>query len=203
MLRATVMAGGSALAAARGRQAGGARLLAATVAGLVVLDPLLVHRAAFRLSVAASAGILLAARALADSIPGPRVFRETAGVTLAAQAAVTPLLLTGFGPVPVAALPANLLAAPVAGPLMVWGITGGLVAGLLGPPWTQWSMLRQAWGCDGWRPSERGWQPIRRDTWERSWDRRWPGRWPWPPGCRVGVDPGRGGECCWASLSSS
>jgi competence protein ComEC len=134
VLRATVMAGGSALAAARGRQAGGARLLAATVAGLVVLDPFLVHRAAFRLSVAASAGILLAARALADSIPGPRVLRETAGVTLAAQAAVTPLLLTGFGPVPVAALPANLLAAPVAGPLMVWGITGGLVAGLLGSP---------------------------------------------------------------------
>jgi competence protein ComEC len=134
VLRATVMAGGSALAAARGRQAGGARLLAATVAGLVVLDPFLVHRAAFRLSVAASAGILLAARPLADSLPGPRIFRETAGVTLAAQAAVTPLLLAGFGPVPVAALPANLLAAPVAGPLMVWGITGGLVAGILGSP---------------------------------------------------------------------
>jgi len=134
VLRATVMAGGSALAAARGRQAGGARLLAVTVAGLVVLDPFLVHRAAFRLSVAASAGILVAAGALAGAIPGPRLFRETAGVTLAAQAAVTPLLLAGFGPVPVAALPANLLAAPVAGPLMVWGVTGGLVAGILGSP---------------------------------------------------------------------
>jgi len=134
VLRATVMAGGSALAAARGRQAGGVRLLAATVAGLVVLDPFLVHRAAFRLSVAASAGILLAARPLADALPGPRLFRETAGVTLAAQTAVTPLLLAGFGPVPVAALPANMLAAPVAGPLMIWGITAGLVAGILGSP---------------------------------------------------------------------
>jgi competence protein ComEC len=39
-----------------------------------------------------------------------------------------------FGPVPVAALPANLLAAPVAGLLMIWGITAGLVAGVVGPP---------------------------------------------------------------------
>jgi competence protein ComEC len=60
--------------------------------------------------------------------------RETAGVTLAAQAAVAPILLASFGPMPVAAIPANLMAAPVAGPLMIWGITGGLLAGLLGPP---------------------------------------------------------------------
>ena len=59
---------------------------------------------------------------------------EAAGVTLATQAAVAPLLLVLFGPVPVAARPANLLAAPVAGPLMVWGLTGGLVAGAFGPP---------------------------------------------------------------------
>ncbi len=131
VLRATVMAGGSALSVAVGRRQMGFRLLAATVLLLIVVDPLLVHRAAFRLSVAASAGILLAARPLADLLVGPRALRDAVAVTLAAQAAVTPLLLAGFGPVPVAALPANVLAAPVAGPLMVWGVTGGLVAGLL------------------------------------------------------------------------
>jgi ComEC/Rec2-related protein len=134
VLRATVMAGGSALAAARGRSLGGLRLLAMSVVALLVVDPLLVHRAAFQLSVAASAGILLASRSLAAAVPGPALVRETAGVTLAAQAAVAPILLASFGPMPVAAIPANLMAAPVAGPLMIWGITGGLLAGLLGPP---------------------------------------------------------------------
>jgi len=134
VLRATVMAGGSALAAARGRSLGGLRLLATSVVALLVVDPLLVHRAAFQLSVAASAGILLASRSLAAAVPGPALVRETAGVTLAAQAAVAPILLASFGPMPVAAIPANLMAAPVAGPLMIWGITGGLLAGLLGPP---------------------------------------------------------------------
>ncbi len=130
VLRATAMAGGSAVAVTLGRPVVGLRLLVATVGVLVMVDPLLVHRAAFRLSVAASAGILLAARPLADLLPGPRPLRDAVGVTMAAQSAVTPLLLAGFGPVPVAALPANVLAGPVAGPLMAWGLTGGLVAGL-------------------------------------------------------------------------
>ena len=47
------MAGGSALAAARGRTTGGLRLLGASVVVLLQVDPLLVHRAAFKLSVAA------------------------------------------------------------------------------------------------------------------------------------------------------
>ena len=134
VLRATVMAGGSAAIAARGREADGLRLLCLTVAALVLVDPLLVHRAAFQLSVVACAGILLGSAALADLLPGPRPVREAAAVTLAAQSAVAPLLLLLFGPVPVAALPANLLAAPVAGPLMVWGLTGGLLAGIVGSP---------------------------------------------------------------------
>ncbi|HIM84891.1 MAG TPA: ComEC/Rec2 family competence protein [Acidimicrobiia bacterium] len=53
VLRATVMAGGSALAAARGRTTGGLRLLGASVVVFLQVDPLLVHRAAFQLSVAA------------------------------------------------------------------------------------------------------------------------------------------------------
>ena len=117
VLRATVMAGGSATIAARGREADGLRLLSLTVVGLLLVDPLLVHRAAFQLSVAACAGILLGSSTLADLLPGPRPLREAAAVTLAAQSAVAPLLLLLFGPVPVAALPANLLAAPDAGRL--------------------------------------------------------------------------------------
>ena len=47
-------------------------------------------------------------------------------VTLAAQLGVAPVLLAAFGPLPVASLPANLLAVPVAGLVMVWGLTAGL-----------------------------------------------------------------------------
>ena len=42
--------------------------------------------------------------------------------------------MPAFGPMPVAAVPANLLAEPVAGLVMMWGCTAGLVAGLV-PDW--------------------------------------------------------------------
>ena len=58
------------------------------------------------------------------SFPVPPPLREAAGVTLAAQLGVAPVLLATFGPVPVASLPANLLCVPVAGLVMVWGLTG-------------------------------------------------------------------------------
>jgi competence protein ComEC len=57
---------------------------------------------------------------------------EPLGITLAAQLGVAPVLLVTFGPVPVASLPANLLAVPVAGLVMVWGLTAGMVAGIVG-----------------------------------------------------------------------
>jgi predicted CoA-binding protein len=47
---------------------------------------------------------------------------------------VAPVQLAVFGPLPVAALPANLLAGPVAGPVMIWGLPAGLAAGVLPGP---------------------------------------------------------------------
>ena len=41
------------------------------------------------------------------------------------------MLLWRFGEVPVAALPANLLAGPASGPVMMWGMTAGWAAGLV------------------------------------------------------------------------
>ena len=148
VLRATVMAGGSALTVAAGRPLHGLRLLGLAVVALLVIDPLLIHRAAFQLSVAASGGILLGARLLATVVPGPRWLAEAVAVTLAAQAAVTPLLLVWFGPVPAAALAANVLAAPLAGMVMVWGVTAGLLAGAVGPPFAAWIHTPTAWALD-------------------------------------------------------
>ena len=132
VLRATVMAAVAVTVWLAGRQASGRRLLALAVAALVLWQPLLVHSLAFRLSVAASAGILFWASRLAACIGGPRLLARALAVTVAAQLAVAPLIVPVFGGVPVAALPANLLAAPAAAGVMMWGLTGGLLAGLAG-----------------------------------------------------------------------
>ncbi len=134
VLRATVMAGLACLGATIGRPASGLRVLSLAVAALVVADPFLVHAVGFRLSVAASAGILLLAAPLARALPGPRFVVFPLAVTLAAQAGVAPVLIPVFGPMPVAAIPANLLAEPVAGLVMMWGCSAGLVAGVFGGP---------------------------------------------------------------------
>jgi competence protein ComEC len=133
VVRASAMAALAAVVTTAGREASGLRLLALAVAALVVVDPLLVHSIGFGLSVGASAGIVLLARPLGRALPGPLWLADGVGVTVAAQIGVAPLLVPAFGGLPVAALPANLLAVPAAGPLMAWGMTAGLVAGVLVP----------------------------------------------------------------------
>ncbi|HEY5886477.1 MAG TPA: ComEC/Rec2 family competence protein, partial [Acidimicrobiales bacterium] len=73
---------------------------------------------------------MLAGR-LEPRLPGPAALRESAAVTLAAQVAVAPLLATVFGGVPLVSVPANLLAGPAAGFVMVWGLLAGPVAGFV------------------------------------------------------------------------
>jgi len=131
VLRATAMAALALAAGALGVEASGLRMVALAVAGLVLVDPMLVHRLGFQLSVAAALGLALWARPLAARLPGPPMLRDTLAATLAAQAATAPLLLS-LGGLPPASIPANALAVPAAGPIMVWGLTGGLAAGLVG-----------------------------------------------------------------------
>jgi competence protein ComEC len=56
------------------------------------------------------------------------------GVTVGAQLAVAPVLVSVFGGVPLVAVPANLVVAPVAGPLTMLGLVGGGIGGLVGGP---------------------------------------------------------------------
>jgi competence protein ComEC len=132
VLRAVAMAAIALLAGTLGRPASTLRLLSLAVAGLLLIDPLLVHSIGFRLSAGACAGIARWGRSLCATLPGPRPVAEALGVTLAAQAGVAPILIPTFGGVPVVSLLANLLALPAAGPVMVWGMAAGLPAGLLG-----------------------------------------------------------------------
>ena len=134
VLRATVMAALAVTAWALGRPIAGIRILALCVTALVLVDPLLVGLLGFRLSVAAAAGILVLARRLADTLPLPRRVASLVAVTLSAQLGVAPLLVLQPGGLPVVALPANVLAEPAAAAVMAWGLTGGVVAGLMGGP---------------------------------------------------------------------
>lgn len=133
VLRAEAMAAVALFAWTIGRPASTLRLLALAVAGLLLVDPLLVRSIGFLLSVGACVGIAVLAPALAARLPGPRPIAAAVAVTLAAQVGVAPVLAPVFGGVPVAAVPANLLAVAAAGPVMTWGMTGGLVAGVVPP----------------------------------------------------------------------
>lgn len=132
VLRASAMAALAVTASTLGREASSARLLALAVTGLVLIDPFLVHMVGFQLSAGACVGIVGLSPIIARVVPGPRAVVEAFAVTVAAQAGVAPVLITVFGGIPVAGVPANLLAAPVAGPVMVWGMAAGTAAGLLG-----------------------------------------------------------------------
>lgn len=134
VLRASVMTGVAAMAVVVGRPSSSIRVISLSVAGLILWSPLIVHAVAFQLSVAASAGILFISPWLTPLIRGPRLFAEAVSVTAGAQLAVSPMLVLLFGSVPVASLPANVLAGPAAGPVMMWGLTAGWFAGLVGDP---------------------------------------------------------------------
>lgn len=131
VLRACAMAATAVLASQLGRPARGVRVLALAVTVLLLVDPFLLRSVGFLLSCGASLGITVLAAPIARTLRGPVWFRESFGTTLAAQFGVAPVLLPVFGSVPLVALPANLLAVPLAGPLTTWGLTGGVAAGLV------------------------------------------------------------------------
>jgi competence protein ComEC len=134
VLRAAAMAALGVVAVTTGRAATGLRILALTVVGLLVVDPLLVHALGFRLSVAATAGLVLLSGPIDARLPGPSWLRLPLAVTLAAQVATAPLLMAlGGAPSPMTVV-ANLLAVPAAGLVMVLGVTAGAVAGLVVEP---------------------------------------------------------------------
>jgi competence protein ComEC len=132
VLRAEAMSGVAMVASTLGRPVSSLRLLALAVTGVLLVDPLLVGSVSFLLSAGACAGIALFAHPLAAALPGPRPLASAFAVTLAAQVGVAPVLVPVFGGLPVAALPANVLAVPAAGPVMMWGLAAGLPAGVVG-----------------------------------------------------------------------
>ncbi len=132
VLRAVVMAGVSVGATALDLNVDGRKALSWAITALLVIDPFLIHVIGFQLSVAATAGLVLFSGPIASRLRGPMLLRVALATTVSAQIAVSPVLIATFGPMPLMSLPANVLAEPVAGPVMMWGSTAGLLAGVMG-----------------------------------------------------------------------
>ena len=132
VLRAGVMAMIATTGHLIGREHPATRVLTLAVAALVLIDPMLVWSVGFWLSVGATLGVAALGTPLARYIPGPRWIAVPLAVTLGAQVGVAPVSLLVFGTMPLVSLPANLLAVPVAGFVMLYGLPAGLLAGALG-----------------------------------------------------------------------
>jgi competence protein ComEC len=133
VLRAGIMAMLACSSFVLGRQQPVVRLLAWTVTILVLVDPMLVWSVGFWLSTGATAGVCVIAPLLADRLPGPQWLRAPLSVTLGAQLGVALPSWLVFHRLPLVSLPANLLAVPVAGFVMLFGIPGGLLSALAPP----------------------------------------------------------------------
>lgn len=133
VLRASVMAALVIIAGHLGRPQSSLRILAMAATALLLVDPMLAHSVGFGLSIGACVGIALLDGRIRAALPGPAWLRRPLATTLAAQIGTMVLLVPIFGGVPIASIPANLLALPAAEPIMGWGVVAGLPAGLLGP----------------------------------------------------------------------
>lgn len=131
VLRAATMAVLGLSATMAGRKVPAVRQVGLAFVGLLAADPMLVHSVGFRLSVAATLGLVLLTRRIEMRLVGPQVIRLPLAVTLAAQVGAVPVMVSTFGNVSLVAVPANLLAEPAAGLVMTLGLTTGLLSGLL------------------------------------------------------------------------
>jgi competence protein ComEC len=131
VLRATALAVVALGSSFVGRPASSVRALALAVIALLVIDPFLLHSVAFLLSCGASAGIAVFSGPIRARLRGPSWLRDPLAVSLAAQIGVTPVLLATFGSVPVVTPLANLLAAPAAEAVGVYGMLASAVGGVV------------------------------------------------------------------------
>ena len=134
VMRAATMALLALSASVAGRRVTAVRLVAMTVIGLLLADPLLVHSIGFQLSVGATLGLVLFSGPLIERLPGPGFLTRPMAVTLAAQAGAILPMAAAFGVTSVVAVPANAFAEPAAGAVMTLGLTTGLLAGVVRHP---------------------------------------------------------------------
>jgi competence protein ComEC len=133
IMRAGVMASLSATAFVLGRERSPTRILWLAVTGLLLIDPLLVGSVGFVLSVGATAGVAALGPRIARRLTPLGFMATPIGVTLGAQFGVVVPVVLVFGRLPLVSVPANLLAVPVAGFVMLYGLPAGLLGGVVPP----------------------------------------------------------------------
>ncbi len=141
VVRAGAMAAWSATAFAWGREMSPIRSLANAVLVLVIVDPLLVWSVAFWLSVGATMGVCVVGPWLQERFTGPGWLTAPLAVTLGAQIGVLIPSWLVFHRMSAVGPLANLLAVPVGGFVMLYGIPAGLVAAMLPGPVADLVML--------------------------------------------------------------
>lgn len=182
MVRATVMSLLGCVAALSGRRFRALATMAAAVLILLLIDPWLAVTYGFVLSVAATAGLLIAAPGWCDRLLDrgvPLWIAGPASATAAAEVFCEPLLVTFTGSLPLIAVPANVLAVPAAPVATVLGI-GAMAADAV-------------------------WAPLGHAV---AWVAQWPVRWiclvartgSAVPGAAIGWPTGPGG--CLALLAA-
>jgi competence protein ComEC len=131
VLRAGLMAALSATAYVLGRRQDPVRMLAVAVTALLLVDPLLAWAVGFWLSVGATFGVTAIGPWLAPRLRPLGRLAVPVAITLGAQAGVAAPSLLVFGRLSLVGTVANLLAVPVAGLVMLYGLPACLVAGAL------------------------------------------------------------------------
>jgi competence protein ComEC len=128
VLRAGTMAALALAAGLAGRRADPRHALAMAALLLLLVDPMLAGHLGFVLSMGATAGVLVVAPWLAERLPGPRPVRMLVAAGAGAQAGAAPVLLGLDGGLPLASLPANLVAVPAAALAQAVGLVAALAA---------------------------------------------------------------------------
>jgi len=136
VLRAVMMAGIATVGTARGQPVSTLRALSLTVVAWLLIDPFLGYSLGFLLSVSASLGLAILTAPLQDRVSTLLPSRlmpvaSVASATIAAQLATAPLIIFIAGGVPIVSLFTNVVAVPIAGIVMTYGMSVGLLAGVL------------------------------------------------------------------------
>lgn len=139
-VRAGVVATLVLAAALLGRQISPLHFMTTMLAFVLAYNPDLVYSAGFQLSVAAVFGILLLRKPLKSFLESS-VFRAFSNpselltnllsISLAAQIATAPIIASTFGEVSVVGTLTNLIAVPLAGPILALGFFGAVTGNLM------------------------------------------------------------------------
>jgi competence protein ComEC len=135
VLRAAGMGVVALTALVYGRRTEPLHALGLALAAVVALRPGIVYSTGLHLSAAATAGIVLWTRPITRRLGRlPKHASVAVAATIAAQAAVAPLLVGVFGQLPVAGVVANVLALPAVAPATVLGLAAAAAGAVADAP---------------------------------------------------------------------